>query len=74
MIHGQQSGIPINEIIRLVHKWMVNNYFSWLCKWKKLYSNFLFEWWTSLNPLLVDEFANKLISEWYIKEKKDIQK
>lgn len=51
---------------------MVNNYFSWLCKWKKLSWNFLFEWWTSLNPVLVEEFANKLINEWYIKDKEEL--
>lgn len=70
MVHAQQSWIPINQIIRGVHRWMINNYFSTLCRGKKLEWKFLFEWWTSLNKLLVEELANKLISEWYI-EKKD---
>ncbi len=72
MIHAQQSWVPIDQIIRWVHKWMINNYFSTLCRWKKLKWKFLFEWWTSLNKLLVEELTNKLIIEWYINKKDDL--
>ncbi len=72
MIHGQQSWVPINEIIRWVHRWMINNYFSGLCKWKKLRWDFLFEWGTSLNPVLVQEFGKRLVLEWYIENEKQL--
>ncbi|MFK7780046.1 MAG: acyl-CoA dehydratase activase [Candidatus Gracilibacteria bacterium] len=72
MINGQQSGVPINEIIRGVHKGMINNYFSSLCKGKKLSGDFLFEGGTSLNPVLVEELANKLIQEGYINNKSEL--
>ena len=72
MIHGQQSGVPINKIIRGVHRGLVNNYFSQMCKGKKLEGAFLFEGGTSQNPVLVDEFANKLIADGLIKRKEDL--
>ncbi len=72
MIHAQQSGIPINKIIRWVHKWMINNYFSQMCRWKQLVWKFLFEWWASENKLLLEEFKLKLLEENLIKNEKDL--
>ena len=72
MVHAQQSGIPLNKIIRGVHRWMVNNYFSQLCQGKKLNGSFLFEWGASENSLLVEEFALRLISENLIKDKNEL--
>jgi predicted CoA-substrate-specific enzyme activase len=63
MIHAQQSGIPIEKIIRGVHRGMINNYYSQLCLGKKLEGDFLFEGGTSENPVLAEEFANKLFEE-----------
>lgn len=72
MIHAQQSGVPIEKIIRGVHKGLVNNYFSQLCKGKKLKGDFLFEGGTSQNAVLVNEFATKLVEDELIKDKKDL--
>lgn len=63
MIHAQQSGIPINKVIRGVHRGMINNYYSQLCLGKKLQGEFLFEGGTSENPLLVQEFVKRLQEE-----------
>lgn len=63
MIHAQQSGIPVDQIIRGVHRGLINNYFSQLCRGKKLEADFLFEGGTSENPVLVQEFRNKLMQE-----------
>jgi len=66
MIHAQQSGIPVNQIIRGVHRGLVNNYFSQLCRGKKLQGGFLFEGGTSENPVLVSEFLKKLLDDSFI--------
>lgn len=70
MIHAQQSGIPVNQIIRGVHRGLINNYFSQLCRGKKLEADFLFEGGTSENPVLCEEFRNKLLAEKLIKDEK----
>lgn len=72
MIHAQQSGIPLNKIIRGVHRGMINNYFSQLCRGKKLQGAFLFEGGTSENKLLVEELAQKLMQEKLIQKKSDL--
>jgi predicted CoA-substrate-specific enzyme activase len=63
MIHAQQSGIPLAQIIRGVHRGLINNYFSQLCRGKKLEADFLFEGGTSENPVLIEEFRHKLLEE-----------
>ncbi|MCX6807231.1 MAG: 2-hydroxyglutaryl-CoA dehydratase, partial [Patescibacteria group bacterium] len=63
MIHAQQSGVPTDQIIRGVHRGLVNNYFSQLCRGKKLRGEFLFEGGTSENPILVQELAFRLLRE-----------
>ncbi len=68
MIHAQQSGIPINQVIRGVHKGLIDNYFSQLCRGKDLEGDFLFEGGTSENQLLVEELQNKLIQSGLIKQ------
>jgi len=72
MVHAQQSGIPVNRIIRGVHRGMINNYFSQLCRGKDLHGKFLFEGGTSENRLLVDELAHKLLDENLIKERHEL--
>ncbi|MDP2749792.1 MAG: acyl-CoA dehydratase activase [Nanoarchaeota archaeon] len=72
MIHAQQSGVPLNKVIRGVHRGMVNNYFSQLCRGKTLEGAFLFEGGTSENPVLVQEFSNKLIEIGLIKNRKQL--
>ncbi len=72
MINAQQSGIPLNKIIRGVHSGMVNNYFSQLCRGKNLKGDFLFEGGTSENPLLVEEFRRKLLELRLIKDEKQL--
>lgn len=69
MIHAQQSGVPIDQVIRGVHRGMISNYFSQLCKGKKLEGDFLFEGGTSENQILIEEFANRLLSENLIQDK-----
>jgi predicted CoA-substrate-specific enzyme activase len=70
MIHAQQSGIPTNQIIRGVHRGLINNYFSQLCRGKKLKTDFLFEGGTSENPVLIEEIKNKLLQEKLISDEK----
>ena len=72
MVHAQQSGIPLNKIIRGVHRGIVNNYFSQLCQGKELKGKFLFEGGTSENKLLIDELAQRLIQEKLIKNKNEL--
>ncbi len=68
MIHAQQSGVQINQVIRGVHKGLIDNYFSQLCRGKSLKGDFLFEGGTSENPLLVEELQKKLLETGLIKE------
>lgn len=72
MIHAQQSGVPIDQIIRGVHRGMVSNYFSQLCKGKQLQGDFLFEGGTSENKVLVEEFAHRLLEENLIQSKEQL--
>lgn len=72
MIHAQQSGVPINKVIRGVHKGLISNYFSQLCKGKKLIGDFLFEGGTSENPLLVDELGKRLVADGLLKDPKKL--
>ncbi|MBN1618073.1 2-hydroxyglutaryl-CoA dehydratase [Candidatus Dojkabacteria bacterium] len=72
MIHAQQSGVPINKVIRGVHRGMINNYYSQLCLGKKLESKFLFEGGTSENQILVEEFARKLRKEGFINDESEL--
>lgn len=70
MIHAQQSGIPLNRIIRGVHRGLVNNYFSQLCRGKKLEADFLFEGGTSENPVLAEELKNRLLQDKLISDER----
>jgi activator of 2-hydroxyglutaryl-CoA dehydratase len=70
MIHAQQSGIPTNQIIRGVHRGLINNYLSQLCRGKKLEADFLFEGGASENQILIEEIKNKLIQEKLISDEK----
>ncbi len=72
MIHAQQTGIPIPMIIRGIHKGLIDNYFSQLCRDKRLSGKFLFEGGASENPVLIDEFANKLLKEGLIASKDEL--
>jgi len=72
MVYAQQSGIPVNKVIRGVHKGMITNYFNQLCRGKQLKGDFLFEGGTSENDLLADELANKLIETKLIQDKKEL--
>jgi predicted CoA-substrate-specific enzyme activase len=72
MIHAQQSGIPIGQIVRGVHRGMIGNYFSQLCLGKQLQGKFLFEGGTAENPLLVEELAKKLVKEQLIEKENDL--
>ena len=72
MIHAQQSGKPIDEIIRGLHQGMINNYFSQFCVGKKLEGQFIFEGATSENDLLVEEFRSCLLKKELIKNKRDL--
>jgi hypothetical protein len=72
MIHAQQSGIPLNKIIRGVHRGLINNYFSQLCRGKKLQGDFLFEGGTAENELLVDEFTNRLLADNLISRRQEL--
>ncbi len=71
MIHAQQSGIPIEKIIKGVHKGMVNNYFAQLCAGKDLKGDFLFEGGTSENQILIQSFLEKLKENGYIESDKE---
>lgn len=72
IIHAQQSGIPLNRVIRGIHKGLVDNYFMQLCRGKKLAGDFLFEGGTSENPLLVQEIQNKLLEDGLIKKREQL--
>lgn len=72
MIHAQQSGVPINQVIRGVHKGLIDNYFAQLCRGKNLKGDFIFEGGTSENMLLVEELQNKLLQSGLIKEKEQL--
>ncbi|VVB79485.1 BadF/BadG/BcrA/BcrD ATPase family protein [uncultured archaeon] len=67
IIHAQQSGIPLNRVIRGIHRGLIDNYFMQLCRGKKLEGDFLFEGGTSENPLLVQEIQNKFLESGLIK-------